>query len=1142
MNSTIPITILLVDDHPIFRKGLHLLFEGEKDMRVVGEAADGYEAIEQTRELTPDIVVMDITMPNLNGVDATRQITSDFPETKVVALSIHSGKRFVEDMLRAGAMGYLLKETVPEEMVNGVRAVMGGQVYLSESITGVVVSQYRAALSQSQSGDENSELTEKDNNIIFLLVEGNSVKEISTILQISPQTVKSARRRIMENLDVNSVAELSESIRNEGLPARGYQTSSSGRVLTGPLILTKLHRPQIPPDHIHRTHLLNRLDQNRQPLILVSAPAGYGKSTLISCWLETNDSPSAWLSFDEGDNDLKRFLSYFVAAIQTLHPDALKKSLDLINSPILPSISVLTGSLINELDLIEKNYILVLDDFHLIRQPSVSDILTAFLRYPPRTMNLVLIGRRDPFLPISTLRLRKQVIEIRVQDLRFTAVEAKTYLQKILGSGIDDTDAANWNEKTEGWVTGLRLVALAMQHTDGVGDLKEFSRGPQYVTEYLFNEIFSHQSRTMKRYLLATSILKSFCAPLCKALFEQEAETGLQDLDGWDFIKQLRKENLFVFNLDTENRWFRYHHLFQQLLQNQLKRNSRPEDINRLHSAAGRWFAENDLLEEALEHAIAADDITFATQLVEEHRHTLLNEEQWNRIEHLLRLVPEAVIEKEPELLLMKAWLFQHTHRIQEMFEIINLAKPMIDALPEKMDHGDHMRGEMFTLIANKFNFETNSREAILNSRKALDLLPTQYALVRGQATLINITAHQMNGDRTVIHEIEHNFTADSYSEKPVFYSRKVFAHIYVCWMNADLPGLLKVANHLSEFAQEKSLRESRVNSSHFLGIALYLQNDMVSAEKHFAHSVENIYIAHVFVGIQSCLALSLVYQNQGHTDRARGMVEKAVAFASERQNPYGVMCAKAFEAELSSRQGHLKKACEWARRFNPEPFRSMAWFHVPQLSLANILLAEKTRESLRRASDLLDRLHAFVVSIHNTRFRIDVLALQALLLDIQGDDQAALKKLAGALKLAEPGGFIRNFSDMGPHMADLLERLEKKNIAGNYVRRILAAFKKVEQGTETEQPLPSKSPDSPESVPSVSRSTKPQPLVEPLTNRELDILELIGKRLQNKEIADKLFISTETVKTHLKNIYQKLQAGNRRQAVEKAKKLEIIY
>ncbi len=209
-------TIILADDHKIVRDGLKGLLEKEIDLRVVATAADGREAVELVQRHKPDLVVMDIGMPNLNGIEATRQIRQDQPGTKVIALSMHSQAQFVGHMLEAGARGYLLKDCAYEELVKAVRTVLANRVYLSKGITGVVVDDYvrhRASAKEPKA----IALTPREREILQLMAEGNSTKEIAHDLHVSVKTVETHRQHIMEKLDIHNIAGLTKYAINEGL-------------------------------------------------------------------------------------------------------------------------------------------------------------------------------------------------------------------------------------------------------------------------------------------------------------------------------------------------------------------------------------------------------------------------------------------------------------------------------------------------------------------------------------------------------------------------------------------------------------------------------------------------------------------------------------------------------------------------------------------------------------------------------------------------------------------------------------------------------------------------------------------------------------------------------------------------------------
>ena len=528
------ITILLVDDHPLFRKGLRLLLEEQEDFRIVGEAGDGQDAIDQVRTLSPDVVIMDIAMPDFNGIDATRQIVSENSSAKVVTLSMLAGKRFVEEMLQAGAAGYILKKSVPEDIVNGIRAVIDGEIFLSPAITDIVVSEYKKLL-------EKPSLT----------------AEIET---------------------------------------------------ASPILRTKLQRPVLSPDLVPRSDLVALLDElRRRPLTLVSSAAGYGKSTMASLWLEAWDGPFAWLSLDDGENDLRQFISYLLAAICNAFPEACGTTWSLLQATELPPVSDLSRHLVNDLDKIEDPFILVLDDFHNIREKTVHELVSSLLKYPLSNLHLMLLTRRDPPLSISTLRTRGLLNEIGIAELLFTVAETAAFMEKTLGYSVDEKTAETIHKSLEGWPLGIRLVSQSLKHT---GNLDRFMEGLKggftTIIDYLTEEVLLHQPPEMARLMTATAITDRFCAPLCDALLGSETATDKDGMNGDEFIARLQKDNLFLIALDTKNQWFRYHHLFRQLLQDQVNLHWQPEEVAALHSRASAWFAENDLIDDAVQQSPAA--------------------------------------------------------------------------------------------------------------------------------------------------------------------------------------------------------------------------------------------------------------------------------------------------------------------------------------------------------------------------------------------------------------------------------------------------------------------------------------------------------------------------------------------------------
>ena len=906
-----------------------------------------------------------------------------------------------------------------------------------------------------------------------------------------------------------------------------------------PILLTKLHRPPIVATHLHRDHLLDRLDQVRhRPLALVSAPAGYGKSTLVSHWLETCNIPKAWVSLDEDDNDLRSFLTYFIAAIQRIFPAACTETRSMLNVDPLPPVSLLARSLINELDRIEKAFILVLDDFHLIQDKIIHALVAELLHHPSAYMHLVLIARRDPPLPLTALRAKGQMIEMRTRDLRFSLEETLAFLQQTTGAPVDSADAAILEEKTEGWVTGLRLAALSMRgHKDLKRSLSGLPVQNRYVMDYVVTEILSHQPPAVQEYLLKTSVLSRFCAPLCDAVSHSDAESGGSGLDGREILELLENANLFVIPLDDERKWFRYHHLFQALLKRQLKKRLKAEDIARLHKLASTWFAENGYIEEALSHAHQIGDKEAAARLVKHHRHDMMNRQQWHRLNRWIQRFPPDFIQEHPDLLLARAWVVQRQARYSELFKIVDVLDQTVSISNKRSTDNSIFWGEVQALKSFQYYATGRGDLSETAAREALNRLPTHYLSARGMALRILSVALQMQGDpgqarRVVLEALQQEAASIS-----VYKTELLAGLCYTSWIDADLNNLKQTAGQLLRHGQKHDLPESIVVGRFFNGILHYQRNDLDLAEGFLAPVVGDpgdgeLVIPTVVTYCQSSFALALTYQAMGRAEEASRVIESAIAYMLETGNADLLELCQVFRADLALGQGCVAEADLWARNTTPPPLAPAYRFFTPPLTLPKVLLARRTAKSLSEAEALLCRMHDYYASIHSTRVLIDVLVLQARVHAAKGDASQALEKLAEALALAEPGGFIRPFLDQGPEVADLLGHLIKQNPTLQYARQILMAF-----GGGKAKLFGRRSDDSIR-----SRSPFPDaPQIKPLTNREIEVLKKLAKGLSNNKIANSLFISTETVKKHLSNIYRKLKVDNRHQAVVSAQAIGIL-
>ena len=678
---------------------------------------------------------------------------------------------------------------------------------------------------------------------------------------------------------------------------------------------------------------------------------------------------------------------------------------------------------------------------------------------------------------------------------------------------VNDQTIADLKNHTEGWVAGLRLTALYFQHTGNLAGLAPDPQGyNRYVMSYLVAEVLAHIPGDIQEFLLKTSILDRFCGSLC------EAVTGIADgeRDSQACLEWLERNNLFLLSVDEERRWFRYHHLFRRLLIDQLEQQRGRAEVSELHTKASTWFAQNGYTEEALQHALAANDVAAAVQIVARHRRELTNDEQWHRLDRWVHLFPRAVIDREPELLLSEAWFLINRQQLADIPPVLDRVEALLAQQPTDAATTDRLQGEVQTRRATQYYYAGDLARSMTAAQRALEKIPAEWWMLRAQARLFVSNGYLAAGDLRQAYAILYDSGEPAHGR--AFQMRLLMGACLIHWLAADLPGLTQAATQiLNESDQSGSHLETTTWARYHLGVYHYERNDLAAAEHQLTAVVRQPYQSHVQCYLNSAAALALAYQAQGRPDQAREMAEKMVSFALEIQGTVGLFLAKAFQAELALRQGRLAEAVFWAEQNDvplsiPRPF-----FYRPPLTLARILLAQDTPNSRRQAGQVLSELYDYYTGIHYTSVVIEVLALQALLYQAEDREQAALEALRQAIELAEPGGFIRAFVDLGEPLAQLLAALVRKRAVYPYAMRILAAF--------------------PQTVsPAVARSQANAALLTPLTPRELDVLALLAKYYTDNEIAAALVVSAETVHSHVRHIGEKLGVRGRRAIVQTAK------
>lgn len=893
------------------------------------------------------------------------------------------------------------------------------------------------------------------------------------------------------------------------------------------LLQTKLYRPPIPADHVNRTRLKARLEKNLdRPVALVTAPAGYGKSTLVSYWLEDSARPSVWLSLDEADNDLHLFLLYVVAAVHSIYPEALNETADLIDAPTLPPTPTLLVTFLNELDRIPSPFIVVLDDIHRIQNQLIYEFLNGLLQHPPRSMQLVLVGRRDPLLPIATMRAKGLLSEFRMRDLLFTPEETFELLQRMLGRQGTQAMATEWAQKTEGWVTGLRLAALAMRHQGDIRVLPDQKDNSHYVREYLFAEVISNQRPQMRRWLACTSILDRFCPGLCEAIIGEDTTSDPDAMDGWQFITRLKDDNLFIINLDSDNHWFRYHHMFQQLLHNQLKRHQSPEEITLLHHRASQWFEHQGLIDEAIWHALSADDETGVVRLVKQNRHAMYDNEKWFAVEKWLSQIPEGVIRNSPELLLAQTWASYYRADFAHILPTVDAAETLLSNEPQDQP----LLGEI-DLFRGVFCFmQGHGKRSLSYFEDALQRIPQKYQMVRGFSEMYFGMAGQMVGqlERVV------SYLSDQLDDPSIAMSRKIRARTALVWIHlisGDLNAAHSLNTQLQHMAGEEKSAIFKTWSFYNQGLIHFYRNELDAARRHFHQAAETHFLVLRRASFDCLAGLALTCQAMHQTDKASDAIELLMKNTLPLEDPALTQIVDSCKDRLSMMRGESVSVAGLSdfTGHAPDVGAMAIWLEIPAITQCRVLLAEGSDASLQEAEEKLQVYWTRNQAHHNTLQTIGILVLLTIVRHRQGQLEASLDVLEQAIALAEPGGVMRPFVEAGPSMAALLEQLQPQKNAVSFIAKLRAAL--ADDASVVPEPT-----DRP-----IATQESTQPLIDPLTNRELDVLELLAKRLQNKEIADNLCIAPSTVKAHLRSIYQKLDVDSRQKAVVRATTLGIF-
>jgi ATP/maltotriose-dependent transcriptional regulator MalT len=906
------------------------------------------------------------------------------------------------------------------------------------------------------------------------------------------------------------------------------------------LLETKLYVPRSRGGLVLRPRLSERLDRGTaSKLVLVSAPAGFGKTTLLTEWLAARPAAlaeerlAAWLSLDPGDNDPASFWAYVIAALRTVASGVGESALALLDTPQPPPIETVLTTLLNDLGAVAGEIVLVLDDYHVIDARDVQDGMAFLLDHLPPRLHVVIASRADPALPLARMRARGELAEIRAAELRFTAAEAAAYLNEVMGLQLTARDVTALEGRTEGWIAALQLAALSMQGRDDLaGFIAGFAGDDRYVVDYLAEEVLARQPDRVQAFLLQTSILARLSGPLCDAVTGQGGGKGM--------LEELDRGNLFLVSLDDRRRWYRYHHLFADVLQARLQ-DEHPGQVPDLHRRASQWHEQNGERPAAIGHALAAGDFERAAGLVELAIPAMRRTRQEATLRGWLEVLPGEVVRARPVLSVNFAGVLLMGGELEGVDDRLRDAERWLEP---STGHREEPRGPSAEMVvadeeeyhrlpatiemyrAGQALAQGDAPGTVRHAQRAIELALDDDHLCRASAAALLGLVYWGSGDLDAGHR---GYSACVEGLRRAGHIADTFGCAIALADIRSTQGRLGAA--LRTFEQALQLADEQ-GGPVLRGTAdMYVGMSEVARERDDLPAATGLLLRSQELGEHTGLP-----QNQyrwrvamARVREAEGDLRGALDLLNDAERRYvsdffpNVRPVPALRARVWIALGRLGEALGWAREHGLSVDDGLSYLReFEHITLARLLLAryqvERAEPSLHQAARLLERLLPAAEEGGRTGRVIEILVLRALAHQALGDIPAALGVLDRAVTLAEPEGYVRVFADEGPPMTSLLRAAAKQGTRQDYVRRLLAAATGIK-------------PNGP----------REQALIEPLSERELDVLRLLGSELDGPAIARELMVSLNTMRTHTKNIYAKLAVTNRRAAVRRAAELGLL-
>jgi len=647
------------------------------------------------------------------------------------------------------------------------------------------------------------------------------------------------------------------------------------------VLTAKLNKPQLSDSVVPRTELLR--DSDWASVILVSAPAGSGKSTIVSSWLSEQNKPHSWYSLDEWDNDLTCFFAYLIAGFKSIDEQTSEQLEQMTDAFQTMGFEGILKGFIHQLHVIDHPFILVLDDYQVIQNDQIHQVLRTMLEHMPKQMQLVLITREDPPLPLAKLRASKGLFELRISDLRFTEEEVRAFFLKQLNLTLQDEQLQLLFKRTEGWIAGLQLTALSMQGLkDTSGFIEAFTDSHYYIMDYLMEEVLERQTPEIKEFLLKTAVLEFFSGELCDTVVQLEPGNGRA------IIEKLVKTNSFIIPMESSREWYRYHHLFRDLLRQRFEQLSNT-DIKKLHHRAGRWFKMEGRDQEAIQHFLKAETFEEAAALIEC---------KWNEMDlqlqsaswlEMAKQLPISILERSPVLTMGYGWALLDMGDVENSNVWLDKAQDLYELYqseecPESILISDILQFDLLPanissargyLAAAKGDMEGVFRHA----RDSLAGIPSDQYQKRGVVTMLLAIAHWGIGELKEAEDaIIESIKNASHAGSPLTYNSfyMVLGEVYI------QQGRLNEADELLKQLISRVSKENQVPillASLYLGLAkiAFLRGENQQAYALLEDS--KVYGQRYSLGdwkYKYYLMLARIYCSEGFVDLARDCLRES--------------------------------------------------------------------------------------------------------------------------------------------------------------------------------------------------------------------------------------------------------------------------